>query len=509
MSGFYIKGRDPGLATICCLSIKHCWTCTLLLRFQRPCIGPAPAVAPSSSLCIFELLPLRSHLSLCHPHYPAPASPRRSSRPAMPSYFRSLFGGGSSSKSNSRSNSTTAPIYATPSAAGSKAGLANPQMQRSYSHATRSTTPSPLRYGTSSDTRTVYGYGRRPTAARPTAEPRPHAVRRASYKTPETRTCCRLPSCDLSMGMRVLIYAVILDAARSALYTPSMQYATPPSSRSNSSSSLYPGAPGVPRSSSSDAVHYGHSRPPLRQNHTWHPTGTAGSSSSYGSRGRTSSQSSLYQQTRSTTLHMHPLLAYTRLHRAPIMYDVSFTPSARTVLDRATRSAIPAHTLSEPATDPPTPAGARLVLHSHKFPWPVVVMASHHSSPASSGSSSRRARFTVGPPSSSSRRPSTSGSDSGHGTTGSSITNLDVLYAVHTTLMVPITPEEWEALGHGSKAQQKVTRAYESRCTRMGGGWEGGVRRIDWLGEKTWLIGVEVDKAAGYGGAGKLVFGKP
>ncbi|KAI0659931.1 hypothetical protein C8Q70DRAFT_914414 [Cubamyces menziesii] len=400
--------------------------------------------------------------------------------PAMPSYFRNLFGGSSSSKSQSRSNTTPAPIYATPSAAGSRAGLATPQMQRSYSHTAHSTTPSPLRYATGADTRTVYGYGRRPATAQPKPEPRPHAVRRASYKTPET--------------------------PRSVLYTPSVSYATPPSSRSNSSSSLYPAGPGVPRSSSSDAGHYGQSRPPLRQNHTWHPTGTAGSSSSYGSRGRSSSQSSLYQQTRSTTLHMHPLLAHTRLHRAPIIYDVSFTPSARTVLDRATRSAIPAHTLSEPATDPPTPAGARLVLHSHKFPWSVVVMASHHGAPGS-GSSSRRARFTVGPPTGS-RRPSTSGSESGH-STGSSITNLDVLYAVHTTLMVPITPEEWEALGHGSKAQQKVTRAYERRCTRMGGGWEGGVRRIDWLGEKTWLIGVEVDKAAGYGGAGKLVFGKP
>ncbi|KAI0353874.1 hypothetical protein OH77DRAFT_555854 [Trametes cingulata] len=392
----------------------------------------------------------------------------------MPSYFRSLFGGSSSSKSQSRSNSTPAPIYATPSAAGSRAGLASAQMQRSYSHTTSA--PSPLRHTSGADTRTVYGYGRRPSAAQPTHEPRPHAARRASYKTPET--------------------------PRTALYTPSVSYTTPASSRSNSSSSLYQSAP---RSSSSDAGHYGHSRPPLRQNHTWHPTGTAGSSSSYGSRGRSSSQSSLYQQTRSTTLHMHPLFAHTRAHPAPILYDVSFTPSARTVLDRATRSAIPPAILSEPATDPPTPAGARIVLHSHKFPWPVIVMASHHGSSASASSSSRRPRFTVGPPSSSSRRPSTSGSDT---VSSNSITNLDVLYAVHTTLMVPITPEEWEALGHGSKAQQKVTRAYERRCTRMGGGWEGGVRRIDWLGEKTWLIGVEVDKAAGHGGAGKLCFGR-
>ena len=193
---------------------------------------------------------------------------------------------------------------------------------------------------------------------------------------------------------------------------------------------------------------------------------------------------------------MHPLLAHTRLHRAPITYDVSFTPSGRTVLDRATHSAIPSHTLSQPATDPPTPAGARLVLHSHKFPWPVVVTASHTAS--ASPRSSSRPRFSVGPP-----------SNSGHAASpASSISNLDVLYAVHTTLMVPVTPEEWDALGNGSKAQQKVTRAYERRCSRMGGGWEGGVRRIDWLGEKTWLIGVEVDKAAGHGGAGKLVFGR-
>ena len=83
-----------------------------------------------------------------------------------------------------------------------------------------------------------------------------------------------------------------------------------------------------------------------------------------------------------------------------------------------------------------------------------------------------------------------------------------MLYAVHTTLMTRVTPEEWASLGASSRAQRKVAAAYERRCTRMGGGWEGGVRRIDWLGEKTWLIGVEVDKAAGHGGAGKLVFGR-
>ena len=201
---------------------------------------------------------------------------------------------------------------------------------------------------------------------------------------------------------------------------------------------------------------------------------------------------------------MHPLLAHTRLHRAPITFDVTFTPSARTVLDRATHSAIPSHTLAQPATDPPTPASARLVLRSHKFPWPVIVSASHTTHGSASGSPSR-ARFTVGPPSShghgSGSRPGTSDG------AAASISNLDVLYAVHHTLMVPVTPEEWDALGHGSKAQQKVTRAYERRCRQMGG-WEGGVRRIDWLGEKNWLTGIEVDRATGHGGAGKLVFGR-
>ena len=176
---------------------------------------------------------------------------------------------------------------------------------------------------------------------------------------------------------------------------------------------------------------------------------------------------------------MHPLLAYTRRHHAPITYDVTFTPSNRTVLDRATQSAIPSHTLSEPATDPPTPSSARLILRSHKFPWTVVVTG------AGAGP-----RFTVGPPKQRARP---------------AISNLDLLYAVHTTLMTPVTPEEWESLGHGSRAQQKVTKAYERRCTRMGGGWEGGVRRIDWLGEKTRLVGIEVDKSVN---VGKLMFAK-
>ena len=121
----------------------------------------------------------------------------------MPSYFRNLFGGHSSSKSSSghsRSNSTpTAPIYAPagPTASGSTGAM--PSMQRSYSHSARSNTPSPLRY----DTRTAYGYGR--AAPAPAShhghgsqpEPRTHTHRRASFKTPDTRKHLLLPSASV------------------------------------------------------------------------------------------------------------------------------------------------------------------------------------------------------------------------------------------------------------------------------------------------------------------------
>jgi hypothetical protein len=149
--------------------------------------------------------------------------------------------------------------------------------------------------------------------------------------------------------------------------------------------------------------------------------------------------------------------------------------------------AIPSHTLSQPATEPPTPVSARIVLRSDKFPWPVVVGPSNSSSKSGS-------KFFIGGGSEKSGR--------------TAITNLDLLYAVHTTLLTRVTPQEWEALGHGSRAQRKVTEAYEKRCTRMGGGWDEGVRRIDWLHGRTRLIGVEVDKHGHGHGMGKLVFSK-
>ncbi|GBE88835.1 predicted protein [Sparassis crispa] len=392
----------------------------------------------------------------------------------MPSYLRFIFGGSGGHSSSERTKSSRRPsAQSAPCPIYAPAGMMNtpnPSHQRSYSYTNLQSAPSPLRYTTSTDTRTVLGYGKHNANAPHPAEPRQHVQRSVSYKKREP--------------------------ANYALYTPTTAYMTPPSSRSNSSTSLY--RPHT-KSSSSDMGHgarYVNARPILKQNQSWQTVGSAGSASSFGSvRGQSPARSVAYSQAPSThstysrprtpALHMHPLLAYTRLHRAPITYDVTFTPSARTVLDRATHSAIPAHTLAQPATEPATSAGSRLVLRSHKFPWPVIVGAS--------SSSARGARFTIGP---------------SPGSKGETLTVLDVLYAVHTTLMAPVTPEEWEALGHGSRAQQKVTRAYERRCTRLGGGWEGGVRRVDWLGEKTRLVGVEVDKSGPGAGAGKLVFAK-
>ncbi|CAL1698880.1 unnamed protein product [Somion occarium] len=383
----------------------------------------------------------------------------------MPSVFRNIFGGSnhnqpssgsrSSSKSHSHSHSGS-HIYT------SSSPSANPNVQRSQSYsATRATAPSPLRFATGTDTRTAYGYGRRAQSynSRTPSESRPQVLRRTSHNSRETGS-----------------------------HVHSSSHHTPTSSRSNSNSSMFTSMGSVPfMSSHSESGHHHGShhgvRPPLRSNHTWHPGSSAGSASSLGSSHAHSSYShASYAQPRQGPLHMHPLLAHSRLHRAPITYDVMFTPSARSVLDRATHSPIPSVTLSQPATDPAISSSSRLVLRSHKFPWPVIVGPSGP-------------RFTIGP--------------SKHSRSDvSAITNLDVLYAVHTTLLTPVTPEEWESLGHGSRAQHKVTKAYEKRCTRMGGGWEGGVRRIDWLGSKTRLVGVEVDKSSGRGGVGKLVFGK-
>ena len=191
---------------------------------------------------------------------------------------------------------------------------------------------------------------------------------------------------------------------------------------------------------------------------------------------------------------MHPVLAYGRLHRPPISYDITYTPSSRTVVDRSTLTPIPNHTLAQPATEPPTVT--QLVLKADKLPWPIVATPSSAKGYAASAAGPR---FYIG--------GSNSSSSSSAKNVGSPVSNLDVLYAVHNTLSTRVTQQEWEALGHGSRAQRKITRAYERRCTKMSGGWEGGVRRMDYLGERIKLVGVEVDKTT-ESGTGRLVFGK-
>ncbi|THU99547.1 hypothetical protein K435DRAFT_650841 [Dendrothele bispora CBS 962.96] len=404
----------------------------------------------------------------------------------MASYLRSLFGGSSSSrsstersKSHSRSHSVPAPIntnmpyvyngqYAAPASAA-------PAYSSTRSHSpttSRATRPSPLRYNTY-DSSTI------------------------SSKTRPTRP---LPSGSISYkaGDSFLPYPLYTPAATSTY-----------SSRTNSNSSMAPPStasgytpshrPSAPRTSSSTSVV---SRPALKQTHTWHGHG---GSKPDGPRPHVS----FVNPNRPQTLHMHPLLAASSHSRAPISYDVMFPPTPKTVVDRTTRTAVPSHTLSQPATDPPT--CHTLVLRSDKFPWPIVVQPAYGASVIDSHSHSARnpksaAKFYLGD-----CNHSASSHSSHHCQSNSReipITNNDLIFALHRTLSARVTREEWDALGKGSRAQRKVTRAYERR-TRTLGDKEGGVRRIDWLGEKTRLIGIEVDKTASDMGVAKLVFGKP
>lgn len=116
----------------------------------------------------------------------------------MTSYFRNWFGGSSSTASSSKSRSRSAgppPIYAP--APGSSASA---NVQRSYSFsASRATNPSPLRYATGTDTRTMHGFAKR-SAASPYAEPRANSLRRASYKTREPGKLCFLYLTKLSLN---------------------------------------------------------------------------------------------------------------------------------------------------------------------------------------------------------------------------------------------------------------------------------------------------------------------
>ena len=205
---------------------------------------------------------------------------------------------------------------------------------------------------------------------------------------------------------------------------------------------------------------------------------------------------------RLTPVHMHPLLCYGRIQRAPISFDVIYPPSTRTVVDRHTHSPIPSLTLTQPATEPPT--YGRFVLKCEKLPWYIIATTGVDISGMTTGHSSGK-RFYIGSATSTGSGRSRSSSSSGN--SPEAITNLDVLYAIHATLSVRVTQAEWNLLGNGSRAQRKATRAYEKRCTDMGGGWGAGVRRVDFLGGKTKLVGVEIanERVAG----DTITIGKP
>ncbi|KAJ7915140.1 hypothetical protein B0H13DRAFT_1610838 [Mycena leptocephala] len=162
---------------------------------------------------------------------------------------------------------------------------------------------------------------------------------------------------------------------------------------------------------------------------------------------------------------MHPLFEYTHLDHAPVSCDIMYPPSSRSIRDRSTREAIPYETLNDPATEPAV--YSQLVLKCDLFPWDVIVRPN-----ATGAMPNKSARFPF-----TRRRP---------------VTNLDVLSTLYDMLSERITEDEWTRLGHRSRAQRRISRAYEQRCIKLGGGWETGVRRIDWLDGRTRLVGIEM-----------------
>lgn len=182
-------------------------------------------------------------------------------------------------------------------------------------------------------------------------------------------------------------------------------------------------------------------------------------------------------------VQMHPLLACSRASRSPISYDITCSPSSKTILDRITHSPIPAYLLLQPATEPATTGKMELKIEG--IPWDVVVAPASGRGPVTPAVAGHRRRIAQPP------EPA--------------ITNLDLLFAIHQTMYTRVTREEWEALGNGSSSQRKVARAYEKRCLADGTGWEEGVRRIDYLKERTKLVGIEVLSGIG-GGTKRIVF---
>ncbi|KAK2462620.1 hypothetical protein APHAL10511_005353 [Amanita phalloides] len=440
----------------------------------------------------------------------------------MASYFRSLFSSSgnrnkSQSKAHNRSTSASAipaqtlsHVYAEQGTVPSIAIPAGNARERTNSNvAAQAITPSPLRYTSTGDPGSLWGKKNRPNSSQQQQQQQQQPNVFGSYSrhhrgSSDTHAHYSQPS--LYQHQPSPTRPVNRSASHKGperpplypLYTPNTSFSSVHStssstSKTQSASCVRPVMP--PRSSSATSVAISETREPksaLKRDSTWG-----------GNTKNARAHVSFMNPNKPPTLTMHPLLAYSRLHRPPICFDVTYAPSSCTVLDRSTLSPVPPHTLTQPATEPPT--YTRLVLRCDKLPWPVLVTSPSENAPSSNGSANSNGgtKFYVGGSSSSVNSHTRKNS-------GMAITNLDILFALHNTLSHRVTPTEWEGLGQGSRAQRKATRAYEKRCQKMGGGWQGGVRRLDFLGPKVILVGIELDKTSTERGAtGKLVVGKP
>ncbi|KAJ6601725.1 hypothetical protein DFH09DRAFT_1125775 [Mycena vulgaris] len=289
--------------------------------------------------------------------------------------------------------------------------------------------------------------------------------------TPASSSVVPKPQCTKIRTNALFDFDQSMTVSLFSLDTPGSQRDSSGDSESNSSRSdasssrqtleLSPASPAAyvpPRRSHIEPL-----RPALKQTTSWNSTSTSTRSSTH------DLHVSFVIPTRPdpTTFAMHPLFEYTHLDHAPISCDILYPPSSRSILDRSTRATIPYEMLDEPATEPAL--CTQLVLKSELFPWEIVVRPNASNactSPTKSG------RYPLAR-----RRP---------------ITNLDVLFALYDALEERVTEDEWAALGSRSRTQRKISRAYEQRCIKLSGGWETGVRRIDWLDGRTRLVGVEM-----------------
>lgn len=76
------------------------------------------------------------------------------------------------------------------------------------------------------------------------------------------------------------------------------------------------------------------------------------------------------------------------------------------------------------------------------------------------------------------------------------VTIGDILYKVHTALNKTVAKEEYESV-KDERSQAKILQAYKRNCTPTPGlptrKREEGLKRIDWLSERTFFSGIQKD----------------